>query len=177
MKTINKEKKLRLILVLLMGVFALSGCGAGDPNAASTATQEFGTDSDGSVSTNVVDNGWTATEGDDGSGYTVTCDFSGEESDGDLVSCDVYWDAKNTSNIPLDYYGYSYLVVDNAVYQTSNGYADLRTINPGSYAVKKGGFNSFNVPYGGYISSLFKAEGPNEPHLLDLALDIRISTD
>jgi hypothetical protein len=167
------RKKLFYILVIF-GAFTLSGCGAGDPNASSVATQEFGTDSDGSTSMDVADNGWTATEGDDGSGYTVTCNFSGDEANGDLVSCDVYWDAQNTSNIPLDYYGYSYLVVDNAIYQTSSGYAESRTINPGSYAVKKGGYNSFSVPYGGYITGLFKAEGPNEPHLLDLPLNIHI---
>lgn len=170
-------KSIALSIVVLMSCLVLAGCGAGDPNASSNATQEFGTDSGGDEDTSNIDSGWTATEGDDGSGYTVTCDFSGEESNGDLVSCDVYWDAKNTSNIPLEYYGYSYLVVDGAVYQTSSGYADVRTVNPGSYAVSKGGFNTFKVPYGGYVTELFKAEGPNETHLLDLPLNIQIVSD
>lgn len=170
-------KLLRVIFITLCLSLALASCGAGNPNASSSSSQEFGTDSDGGDSQNLADNGWEASEGDDGSEYTATCDFSGEESDGDLVDCKIYWDAKNASNIPLDYSGYSYLVVDNSTFQTSDGYAELRTINPGSYAVKKGGYNSFRIPYGGYITSLFKAEGPNEPHLLDLPLNIQVVSD
>lgn len=170
----NLVKIFRTLVMVFFVSFALSSCGAGNPNSSTNATQESGTDSIEGNDNYVADSGWTASEGDDGSGYSVTCNFSGDESEGDLVSCDVYWDAKNTSNIPLEYSGYSYLVVNDSVYQTSNGYAELRTVNPGSYAVKKGGYNSFSVPYGGYITALYKAEGPNEPHLLDLPLNIHI---
>ena len=168
-----KFRHVALSLLVLFSSIAVTGCGAGNPYASNGAAQDPAINSDGAEDPGIVESGWTTSEGDDGSGYALTCNFNGGESDGDLLNCSVYWDAKNTSNIPLEYYGYTYLVVDGAVYQTSDGYADLRTINPGSYA-SSAGSNKFVLPYGGNITGLFKAEGPNDTHILDLDLNIKI---
>jgi hypothetical protein len=169
-----KFRHVALSLLVLFSSIAVTGCGAGNPYASNGAAQDPAINSDGAEDPGIIDSGWTTSEGDDGSGYTATCSFSGDETDGDLVSCKVYWDAKNTSNVPLEYYGYTYLVVDGAVYQTSDGYADLKSVNPGSYAYKAG-YNNFDIPYGGTITALYKAQEPNDTHLLDLSLNITIS--
>jgi hypothetical protein len=157
-----KSRNAFLVIVLLFASITLTSCGSGSSDSSSSST-EF------EIEEEVVDSGWTATEGDNGNGYAVSCNFDGDESYGDLVSCSVYWNAQNTSNIPLDYYGYTYLVVDDSIYQTSDGYADLRTVNPGS--------NRFLIPYGGTITALFKANGPTDTHILDLPLYVTITNE
>ena len=161
-----KSRNAFLVIAILFVPFTLTSCGSGGANTSSSST-EFEIDEE------VVDSGWTATEGDNGNGYAVSCNFDGDESEGDLVSCSVYWEAQNTSNIPLEYYGYTYLVVDDSIYQTSDGYADVRTVNPGSYGSNTGA-NSFWIPYGGTITALFKADGPTDMHILDLPLYVTI---
>jgi hypothetical protein len=174
---LTKSRSAALALVVLFGSMTLTGCGAGGPKSSGIFGEDFGTDSGtdsgGSEDQGSVDSGWTASEGDDGEGNQATCNFSDEDSPGDLVRCNVYFDAKNDSTIPLEYYGYTYLVVDGAVFQSEDRYAESRMINPGSYAYKNG-YNTFYIPYGGYISALYKADGPNDPHLFDLSLNISI---
>ena len=164
-----KSRNAFLVIVLLFASITLTSCGSGSSDSSSSST-EF------EIEEEVVDSGWTATKGDDGDGYAVTCNFDGDESYGELVSCSVYWDAQNTSNIPLEYYGYTYLVVDDSIYQTSDGYADVRTVNPGSYPSTTGS-NRFLIPYGGTITALFKANGPTDMHILDLSLYVTITNE
>ena len=162
-----KSRNAFLVIAILFVPITLTSCGSGGSDTSSSST-EFELDEE------VVDSGWTATEGDNGNGYAVSCNFDGDESEGDLVSCSVYWEAQNTSNIPLEYYGYTYLVVDDSIYQAEEGYADLGTINPGSYAFSTGLSSRFRIPYGGTITALFKADGPTDMHLLDLPLYVTI---
>jgi len=164
-----KSRNAFLVIVLLFASITLTSCGSGSSDSSSSST-EF------EIEEEVVDSGWTTTEGDNGNGYAVSCNFDGDESYGDLVSCSVYWNAQNTSNIPLEYYGYTYLVVDDSIYQTSDGYADVRTVNPGSYG-SSNGVNSFLIPYGGTITALFKANGPTDTHILDLSLYVTITNE
>jgi len=164
-----KSRNVFLVIVLLFASFTLTSCGSGSSDSSSSST-EF------EIEEEVVDSGWTTAEGDHGNGYAVSCNFDGDESYGDLVSCSVYWEAQNTSNIPLDYYGYTYLVVDDSIYQTSDGYADVRTVNPGSYPSTTGS-NRFLIPYGGTITALFKANGPTDMHILDLSLYVTITNE
>ena len=165
-----KSRNAFLVIVLLFASITLTSCGSGSSDSSSSST-EF------EIEEEVVDSGWTATEGDNGNGYAVSCNFDGDESQGDLVSCSVYWDAQNTSNIPLEYYGYTYLVVDESIYQSEVGYAEARTINPGSYAFASGLSSKFLIPYGGTITALFKANGPTDMHLLDLPLYVTITNE
>jgi hypothetical protein len=161
-----KSRNAILVFTLLFTLVTLTSCGSRNSTTSSSSTAS-------EVEQEIVDTGWTTTEGDNGNGYSVSCNFSGDESNGDLVSCSVYWDAKNTSTIPLEYYGYTYLVVDGSTYQTADGYADVRTVNPGSYA-SNAGSNRFWIPYGGTITALFKADGPTDIHILDLPLYVTI---
>ena len=172
---IDRTKGFVSVFTLVISIF-ITGCGAGAPNT-STQSESFGTDSSASQESINSDSPWLATEGDDGTGYTATCNFSGNEAAGDLVTCKIYWDGLNNSSIPQEYYGYTYLVVDGATYQSADQYADLRTVNPNAYAVSQGGYNTFKIPYGGLVSQLFKAEGPNEVHLLELPLNIQITNE
>ena len=164
-----KSRNAFLVIVLLFASMTLTSCGSGSSDTSSSST-EF------EIEEEVVDSGWTTSEGDNGNGYAVSCNFDGDESQGDLVSCSVYWEAQNTSNIPLDYYGYTYLVVDGSIYQTADGYADVRTVNPGSYGTSAGA-NRFLIPYGGTITALFKANGPTDMHILDLPLYVTITNE
>jgi hypothetical protein len=164
-----KSRNVFLVIVLLFASITLTSCGSGSSDSSSSST-EF------DIEEEVVDSGWTTAEGDNGNGYAVSCNFDGDEIDGDLVNCKVYWEAQNTSNIPLDYYGYTYLVVDDSIYQTSDGYADVRTVNPGSYGTSAGA-NNFWIPYGGTITALFKANGPTDMHILDLSLYVTITNE
>ena len=172
-------KKLTSVKIILLAIFSLvilTGCGGGKSSPPTAQGQDFGTDSGATEDNTVHESPWTASDGDDGSGYTASCNFSGDENTGDLVSCKIYWDAQNTSTIPQEYYGFSYLVVDGATYQSSDKYADQRTVNPNSYATNMGGYSTFYIPYAGQISNLFKADGPNDIHLLDLPLNINVTS-
>jgi hypothetical protein len=164
-----KSRNVFLVIVLLFASITLTSCGSGSSDSSSSST-EF------EIEEEIVDSGWTTTEGDNGNGYAVSCNFDGDESYGDLVYCKVHWNAQNTSNIPLEYYGYTYLVVDDSIYQTADAYADVRTVNPGSYG-SSAGVNSFWIPYGGTITALFKADGPSDMHILDLSLYVTITNE
>ena len=164
-----KSRNAFLVIVLLFASITLTSCGSGSSDSSSSST-------DFEIEEEVVDSGWTTSEGDNGDGYAVTCNFSGDESNGDLVNCSVYWNAQNTSNIPLEYYGYTYLVVDESIYQTADGYAEVRTVNPGSFGSNTGS-NRFWIPYGGTITALFKADGPTDMHILDLPLYVTITNE
>ena len=166
--------KLVIFAVLFLSLsISLNSCGAGPIEEQYSNNSE---DENPSFSQNTNDQSpWLTTEGQTSDGYTATCDFNGDESQGTLVLCDIYWDAKNISTQPQEYFGYTYLIVDGSIYQTEDNYADLRSVNPGSYAVKKGGFNSFRIPYGGTITGLFKSDTPDGIHLLDLDLSIEIT--
>jgi hypothetical protein len=178
-----KFNRFTAIIYTLLLTMLLAACGAGSPSASNSlgtdnTTNSLGTDNTTNSTNNQdstnTDSPWLATEGDDGSGYTLNCYFSDQDKPGDLISCKVYWDAKNISTIPQEYRGYSYLVVDGATYQSTDAYANSRMINPNAYASNKGGYNSFSLPYGGIISQFFKADGPTETHLLDLPLNIGV---
>lgn len=169
-----KLERLGRLGIALVLAFSLTSCGAGPQAAQSNSNTEFGTDSDGGNDSSINSDVWLTSEGDNGNGYTASCDFNGDEKDGDFVNCRVYWTAKNISSVPQPYSGYSYLNVSGAIYQSSDAYAEYRMVNPGMEASRTG-YNSFSIPYGGTIFGLFKAEGPNEPHLLNLDLNISIT--
>jgi hypothetical protein len=159
-------------LAALLSLVFLTGCAERNSSEPTAQGQDFGTVSSPAGENTVYKSPWTASKGNRGSGETISCYLTGDENIGDLVYCQIYWSAQNTSTIPQEYYGFTYIVVDGKIIQTyEQEYAEHRTIQPTFWQVNDYG-SDFYIPYGGRISNLFTADSPNGIHLLDLPLNI-----
>jgi hypothetical protein len=174
-ENLSKESKKSHITFSLAAAFSLvilTGCGGVNSSQSTTQGQDVGGVSSPTEENTVYMSPWTASKGNRGNGETISCYLTGDEKNGDLVYCQIYWSVQNTSTLPQEYYGFTYLVVDGKIIQTyEKEYAEHRTIQPTFWQINDYG-SDFYIPYGGHISNLFKADSPTGIHLLDLPLDI-----
>ena len=90
-----------------------------------------------------------------------------------MTECQVFLQAVNGTNSPQTYHGTLYMVVNGGVFATKMGAVQPQEFNPNSGPYDNGSYFK-DVPCGGIISSVYRADSPDSEHLFDLPLNLRI---
>lgn len=92
-------------------------------------------------------------------------------------SCRAKWQAENISNIPLEFGGLVFVVVNGKVYQSTDPRESDLTVNPGSSASTSNGDSDFIFPCGGDSTELFMANSATDERLISAKMEYDVSCE